>query len=262
MIRMKVGGMILTGYAAFLMVNKIVNSTDSAISRICETAKWRGYYKCWANGKAQGEPLAPGYSRTTRPDKADFEIVDDPTGADHSKDNDPKTAEGAKSTDAAKAVVEAVKDIAEKVVDNLTKPSSEPREASEGQIEASGGDEITGTKDIAELITNMAFGGATSEELERAIRYSMDVIEAKKRPIDLAKSMLDNHILELTEKYKGKVTERDENGKPIAGRYPWGDTDGDEPLKDVINDAFTNDNAVMMNYSETEKETDQDETVD
>lgn len=26
------------------------------------------------------------------------------------------------------------------------------------------------------------------------------------------------------------VTTRDENGKPIAGRYPWGDTDGDDIL--------------------------------
>lgn len=184
MIRMKVGGMILTGCAAFLMANKIVNSADSAISRVCETAKWRGYYKCWAKGKAQGEPMAPGYSRTTRPDKANFEVVDDPTGADHSKDNEPKPAKEPQSTDSVKAVVDAVKAVAEKAIDTFMKPQEEPEEASEGDLEAS-------------------------------------------------------------------------NDDLSAGQ----DTDGDEPLKDVINDAFTSGNAMWMDYSETEKETDH-ETVD
>ena len=163
MIKMKVGGMILTGCAAFLMVSKVVNSFDATVNKVCETAKWRGYYRCWSKGKADGEPMAPGYSRTTRPDGANFEVVDDPTGKDHQKDNEPDIPKnGSQNSDAAKAVVEAVKDIAEKVVDNLTKPSGEPREASEDQTEASTDENIGDLENIIEC----AFEGDTDADAE------------------------------------------------------------------------------------------------
>lgn len=137
MIRMKVGGMILTGCAAFLMVNKIVNSADSAVSKICETAKWRGYYRCWAKGKAEGEPVAPGYSVTTRPAGADYDVVKDPEGTDHSRDNAEASADTEKNTDSVKAVVDAVKAVAEKAIDTFMKPQEEPEEVSEGEIDPS-----------------------------------------------------------------------------------------------------------------------------
>lgn len=137
MIKMKVGGMILTGLAAFLVADKALHSANRAVESMCDAVKWSGYYKCWRNGKAGGEPIAPGYSRTTRPDKADYEVVDDPSGADHSNDNQPKEPKEQNSSDSVKAVCEAVKAVADHVIDSLTKRSDELTGASEGQTEAS-----------------------------------------------------------------------------------------------------------------------------
>ena len=137
MIKMKAGGMILTGLAAFLVADKAVSSMRHAVGDLCEAAKWRGYYKCWSKGDAKGEPVPPGYSMTTRPDGANYEVVYDPNGVDHSHDNAPKTEESHDSSASVKAVCEAVKAVAEKAIDSLSKRSDELRGASEGQTEAS-----------------------------------------------------------------------------------------------------------------------------
>ena len=140
MIRMKVGGMILTGLAAFLVADKVVNTVNRAVESCCEASKWKGYYKCWSKGDAKSDPVPPGYSMTTRPDKADYEVVYDPTGKDHSNDNQPEPAQKHDSSDTVKAVCEAVKAVAEKAIDTLTKRSEAAEGASEGQTEASESD--------------------------------------------------------------------------------------------------------------------------
>ena len=137
MIKMKVGGMILTGCAAFLMVNKIVNTVDAAVKRTCETAKWRGYYRCWSKGQASGEPVAPGYSMTNRPLGCDYEVVRDPEGKDHSQDNVQNSEKDDKAHDTVNAVIDAVKAVAEKAIDTLKKGPEAPEEALEGDLEAS-----------------------------------------------------------------------------------------------------------------------------
>lgn len=140
MIRMKVGGMILTGFAAFLVADKVVSSVNRTVSNCCEAAKWKGYYKCWSKGDAKGEPVPPGYSMTSRPDGANYEVVYDPSGEDHSQDNQPKKEEKHDSSDTVKAVCEAVKAVAEKAIDSLTKRSETAEGAFEGQTEASESD--------------------------------------------------------------------------------------------------------------------------
>lgn len=61
---------------------------------------------------------------------------------------------------------------------------------------------------ISNLITDMTLKGATDDELERAVKHSMVVIDAEKHKLDYRKSELDNGIDALKRKYQGRV----ENG--------------------------------------------------
>ena len=56
---------------------------------------------------------------------------------------------------------------------------------------------------ISNLITDMTLKGATLEELARADRHSMVVIDAEKHDLDYQKSFKDNGIAELKTKYQG-----------------------------------------------------------
>lgn len=57
---------------------------------------------------------------------------------------------------------------------------------------------------ISNLITDMTLKGATSDELARAVRHSMVVIDAEKHKLDYKQSEIDNNIAQLHEKYQGK----------------------------------------------------------
>ena len=56
---------------------------------------------------------------------------------------------------------------------------------------------------VANLITDMTIKGCTEEELARAIKHSMVVIDAPKHHLDWKASEQDNRIQELKEKYQG-----------------------------------------------------------
>lgn len=56
---------------------------------------------------------------------------------------------------------------------------------------------------VSNLITDMTIKGATDEELARAVRHSMVVIDAEKHHLDWRQSALDNGIAELKTKYQG-----------------------------------------------------------
>ena len=58
---------------------------------------------------------------------------------------------------------------------------------------------------ISNLITDMTLAGATDDELTRAVKHSMVVIDAGKHKLDYRKSYIDNRISELVEKYQRKV---------------------------------------------------------
>lgn len=55
---------------------------------------------------------------------------------------------------------------------------------------------------ISNLITDMTIKGATEEELARAVRHSMVVIDAEKHHLDYKQSESDNHISELKKSYQ------------------------------------------------------------
>ena len=67
---------------------------------------------------------------------------------------------------------------------------------------------------ISNLITDMTLKGATEDELARAVRHSMVVIDAEKHKLDYKRSELDNGISALKKKYQGRV---DEDGKYHEG---------------------------------------------
>lgn len=67
---------------------------------------------------------------------------------------------------------------------------------------------------ISNLITDMTLAGASQDELARAVRHSMVVIDAGKHKLDYKQSEIDNNISELKKKYQLKY---DKNGRLRAG---------------------------------------------
>lgn len=67
---------------------------------------------------------------------------------------------------------------------------------------------------ISNLITDMTLKGATNDELAKAVKHSMVVIDAEKHGLDYKQSEIDNDIAALKRKYQGHTTE--------DGRYSEG----------------------------------------
>ena len=66
---------------------------------------------------------------------------------------------------------------------------------------------------VSNLITDMTLKGATTEELTRAVKHSMVVIDAEKHNLDYKRSYEENGIAALKKKYQGRV----ENGQYTEG---------------------------------------------
>ena len=62
---------------------------------------------------------------------------------------------------------------------------------------------------ISNLITDMTLAGASQDELARAVRHSMVVIDAEKHKLDYKKSEIDNNIAQLRKDYQVHI---DDNG--------------------------------------------------
>lgn len=58
---------------------------------------------------------------------------------------------------------------------------------------------------VSNLITDMTLKGATQDELARAVRHSMVVIDAEKHNLDYKRSEQDNGIASLKKKYQGRI---------------------------------------------------------
>ena len=67
---------------------------------------------------------------------------------------------------------------------------------------------------VSNLITDMTIGGASTDELAKAVRHSMVVIDAAKHGLDYKQSEIDNDIPALKKKWQGHYTE--------DGRYSTG----------------------------------------
>ena len=69
---------------------------------------------------------------------------------------------------------------------------------------------------ISNLITDMTLLGANDDELARAVKHSMVVIDAEKHKLDYKKSEMDNGIAALKKRYQGHIDE-DGNYREGAG---------------------------------------------
>ena len=67
---------------------------------------------------------------------------------------------------------------------------------------------------VSNLIMDMTLKGASDEELARAVKHSMVIIDAKKHKLNYQQSFIDNGIEELKKKYQGYT---DEDGKTHGG---------------------------------------------
>lgn len=67
---------------------------------------------------------------------------------------------------------------------------------------------------VSNLITDMTLKGASQDELARAVRHSMVVIDAEKHKLDWKQSEADNGIAALRKKYQGYV---DDDGNEHGG---------------------------------------------
>lgn len=68
---------------------------------------------------------------------------------------------------------------------------------------------------VSNLITDMTLKGATKDELARAVRHSMVVIDAEKHKLDYKQSEIDNNIKALKDKYQRSYNE--ETGEMTGG---------------------------------------------
>lgn len=68
---------------------------------------------------------------------------------------------------------------------------------------------------ISNLITDMTLRGASTDELARAVKHSMVVIDAAKHKLDYKASERENGIAELREKYQGYIDPN--TGKEVGG---------------------------------------------
>lgn len=68
---------------------------------------------------------------------------------------------------------------------------------------------------VSNLITDMTLKGADEDELSRAVRHSMVVIDAVKHKLDYRQSEKDNGIQELKERYQASTD-------PVTGRTTYG----------------------------------------
>ena len=67
---------------------------------------------------------------------------------------------------------------------------------------------------VSNLITDMTIQGASNDELARAVRHSMVVIDAEKHKLDYKQSYVENNISQLQRKYQPKF---DKDGNIIRG---------------------------------------------
>jgi hypothetical protein len=83
---------------------------------------------------------------------------------------------------------------------NPRKPKTTPKQTEMGKV--------------TNLISDMTIRGANDDEIARAVRHSMVVIDAEKHSLDYKRSERDHGILQLKRKYQGRI---DENGRLRTG---------------------------------------------
>lgn len=122
MIKGKIAGIAIGGFAGYLLISKTMNVIRSIVLDVCTANEWKNYYKY---GK-DGNMVAPGYSMHTHVDGEGNKVT--------VKDENQTKVNGSQApleTALKDSVIQAIKD-------TFDKPDA-PKEAVEGQTEASEG---------------------------------------------------------------------------------------------------------------------------
>lgn len=120
MTRMKIGGMVLTGVGAYLIISKGISAIRGMIRDVSEAVKWKAYYNC-----KRPDPLAPGYERVS----------------DCKATKDGGTPPKPEKTPSSEALGDAVGDAVRKAVDYLFDRREAQEEAAKDETEPSEDDE-------------------------------------------------------------------------------------------------------------------------
>ena len=126
MLRGRIGTMALGGFAAFLLINKAMNLVGRTVEKVCDTSKWKAYYK---HNKNDSYSVPPGYCSFTRPVNNNQEWV-------VAKEEPKKEAEPKKDgsgTSLGASIAEGILKVIKDKLDGVEAPEG----ASEGETEAS-----------------------------------------------------------------------------------------------------------------------------
>ena len=127
MVKMKAGGIVLGGIAAYLILSKGIGAMERCVRNICVAREWNNYYKY---GK-DGNMMPPGYASHVRQINDNEERVTESPGQIEANKKQAQQNASNKGVGAqfAEAIVKAISDV--------FGGGKEPEEASEGQTEAS-----------------------------------------------------------------------------------------------------------------------------
>ena len=100
--------------------------------------------------------------------------------------------------------------------------------------------------DVSNLITDMTIKGAETDEIARAVRHSMVVIDSEKHNLNYKQSYVDNGIASLKKKYQGKenggastLISRAASQKHVGKRKEKIDPDTGKKVYEYSNETFT-----------------------
>jgi hypothetical protein len=111
MLQMKMGGLVLTGIGAYLIISKGIGLIDRTVCKITEAQKWKAYYKaCAENRDGMNKILPPHYEQTYTYPSGEKENIK-PEGCDPEKE--------AKKEASQEALKGTIKNVIDKAVDTI-----------------------------------------------------------------------------------------------------------------------------------------------
>ena len=131
MLKMKIGGILLTGFSAWLLINKGMNLVSQISRDARDAAQWKAYYKY---GKEDAVP--PGYRVTKR--------------TENGKDVE-RTVEEDKSHVSVNASEGAIQDAVKKAINTIFEGIKREEGASEASEEASEEDNPSEADNVVEF---------------------------------------------------------------------------------------------------------------
>jgi hypothetical protein len=132
MVKLKAGGIVLGGFAAYLLLSKGISVVHGCVRSVCESRNWKNYYKY---GK-EGNMVPPGYSMHTH-ENENGDTVEVNNGK-----QPVKQPQEAGKTSTGEALGRAVGEAITKMINDTFGAPKAAEGASEGDLEASEGQNI------------------------------------------------------------------------------------------------------------------------